>query len=240
MTYRIKLDIFEGPFDLLLFLIKKNEVDIYDIPISEITAQFLEYVELIKMLDLEIAGEFIEMVAILMNIKARMLLPLPVGISEEEVEDPRTELVQRLIEYQRFKLAAGDLGDLEEKKRLIYHRQYFPDLSAKVEVSAEEFLQDVSLFGLLLAFKKALDNMPKVTYHEVRRIEVTIEQQIQFIFQHLQHKSMLLFSELVEGIKERIIIIVTFVALLEMIKAKRILVSQSDLFDDIRIKLRSE
>jgi len=240
MTYRIILDIFEGPFDLLLFLIKKNEVDIYDIPIHEITAQFLEYVELMKMLDLEIAGEFIEMVAILMNIKARMLLPLPVGISEDEIEDPRTELMERLIEYQRFKMAASDMGEMEDKKRLLYNHQYFPPVGSKEEISNEEFLQDVTLFDLLLAFKKALDNMPKVTYHEVRRIEVTIEQQTQFILTRLGQKTMMLFSELVGGIKERIIIIVTFVAILEMIKARRILVSQSELFEDIRIKLRTE
>ena len=240
MTYRIKLDIFEGPFDLLLFLIKKNEVDIYDIPIHEITQQFLEYVELIKLLDLEIAGEFIEMVAILMNIKARLLLPLPVGISEDEIEDPRTELVQRLIEYQRFKLAATEMGELEDKRRLLFNRPYLPAPLGKEEVSTEEFLQDVSLFDLLLAFKKALDNMPKVTYHEVRRIEVTIEQQTRFILQQLQQKTMMLFSELVRDFKERIIVIVTFVALLEMIKARRILVSQSELFEDIRIQLRNE
>jgi segregation and condensation protein A len=237
MTYRIKLDIFEGPFDLLLFLIKKNEVDIYDIPIHKITEQFLQYVELIKLLDLELAGEFIEMVAILMNIKARMLLPLPVGISEEEIEDPRTELVERLIEYQRFKLAAGEMGDLENRRRLLYNRQYFPDQPVQGDLTAEEFLKDVSLFDLLLAFKKALDNMPKITYHEVRRIEVTIEQQTQYILQRLQQKALLLFSELVAEIKERIIIIITFVALLEMIKAKRIMVSQSELFEDIRIQL---
>jgi segregation and condensation protein A len=240
MTYRIKLDIFEGPFDLLLFLIKKNEVDIYDIPIHQITEQFLEYVELIKLLDLEIAGEFIEMVAILMNIKARMLLPLPVGISEDEIEDPRTELVQRLIEYQRFKLAATEMGELEDRRRMLFNRPYLPAPAGKEEVSTEEFLQDVSLFDLLLAFKKALDNMPKVTYHEVRRIEVTIEQQTRFILQQLQHKTMMLFSELVRDFRERIIIIVTFVALLEMIRAKRILVSQSELFEDIRIQLRNE
>jgi segregation and condensation protein A len=240
MTYRIKLDIFEGPFDLLLFLIKKNEVDIYDIPIHQITEQFLEYVELIKLLDLEIAGEFIEMVAILMNIKARLLLPLPVGISEDEIEDPRTELVQRLIEYQRFKLAATEMGDLEDKRRMLFKRPYLPAPAGKEEISTEDFLQNVSLFDLLLAFKKALDNMPKVTYHEVRRIEVTIEQQTGYILQQLQHKTMILFSELIREIKERIIVIVTFVALMEMIKARRILVSQSELFEDIRIQLRNE
>jgi len=237
MTYRVKLDVFEGPFDLLLFLIRKNEVDIYDIPIHDIANQFLEYIELMKLLDLEIAGDFIEMVAILMNIKARMLLPRPLGVSEDEYEDPRTELVERLIEYKRFKDAAEEMSVFEEKRRQLYSRQYFLRPDTKEELTNEEYLQNVSLFDLLLAFKKALDNMPKVTYHEVRKIEVTIEQQSEFILSAVSKQPMLLFSELVKDVKEKIIIIVTFVALLEMIKKRQISVRQSDVFDDIRIKL---
>jgi segregation and condensation protein A len=237
MSYRIKLDIFEGPFDLLLFLIRKHEVDIYDIPIHDITNQFLEYIELMKMLDLEIAGEFIEMVATLMNIKARMLLPRPVGFSEEDMEDPRTELVEQLLEYQRFKYAASEMSEHEEQQRQRYMRRYFQQADAMNEKTDEQYLEDISLFDLLLAFKKALDNMPKITYHEVRRIEVTIEQQTDFILQCLSNSSLILFSELVQGIKEKIIIIVTFIALLELIKTRRIIVRQSDVFDDIRIKL---
>ena len=237
MTYRIKLDIFEGPFDLLLFLIRKHEVDIYDIPIHDITNQFLEYIELMKMLDLEVAGEFIEMAATLMNIKARMLLPRQVGLSEDDVEDPRTELVEQLLEYQRFKYAAGEMSEYEEKQRQRYIRKYFQYADVSHEITNDKYLEDISLFDLLLAFKKALDNMPKVTYHEVRRIEVTIEQQIDYIVRSLVNNQMILFSELVQGITEKIIIIVTFVALLELIKTRRIIVRQSDVFDDIRIKL---
>jgi len=237
MSYRIKIDIFEGPFDLLLFLIRKHEVDIYDIPIHDITNQFLEYIELMKMLDLEIAGEFIEMVAILMNIKARMLLPQPFGISEDEIEDPRIELVERLLEYQRFKSAASELYSCEEEQRKYYIRRYFEHVEDREDESHERYLRDISLFDLLLALKNALDNMPKVTYHEVKRIDVTIEQQTDFILQKLAKKSMVLFSELVEGIKEKIVIIVTFMALLEMIRSRKLIVRQSDLFDDIRIKL---
>jgi segregation and condensation protein A len=237
MTYRIKLDVFEGPFDLLLFLIRKHEVDIYDIPIHDITNQFLEFIEIMKTLDLEIAGEFIEMVAILMNIKARMLLPRPVGIGEDEYEDPRTELVERLIEYQRYKEVAGEMYALEEQQRKHYIRKYFHYTDDTQEESSEHYLQDISLFDLLLALKKALDNMPKVTYHEVKRIEVSVEQQTNFILQHVAKKSMVLFSELVQGIKEKIIIIVTFVALLDLIKSRKLIVRQSELFDDIRIKL---
>jgi len=240
MGYRVKLDIFEGPFDLLLYLIRKHEVDIYDIPIHDITEQFLEYLELMKILDLEIAGEFIEMVAILMNIKARMLLPKPVFGDDEDVEDPRTELVARLIEYKKFKEAAMVMSDHEEERRMIYSRKYFPPVREKKEISPEEYLQNVTLFDLLLAFKRALDNMPKVTYHEVRRIEITIEEQREFILNTLQGVQMILFSELVGSFNDRILIIVTFLALLDLIRIRKISVEQAQVFDDIKIKLRTD
>jgi segregation and condensation protein A len=240
MGYRVKLDIFEGPFDLLLYLIRKHEVDIYDIPIHDITEQFLEYVELMKILDLEIAGEFIEMVAILMNIKARMLLPKPVFGEDEEIEDPRTELVARLIEYKRFKDAAIEMSGKEEERRQVFSRKYFPPVHDKAEISHEQYLQNVTLFDLLLAFKKALDNLPKVTYHEVKRIEITIEEQRQFILDALSGVHMLLFSELIRHFKDRIVIIVTFLALLELIRLRKISVEQAQVFDDIKIKMRTD
>lgn len=236
MTYRIKLDAFEGPFDLLLFLIRKHEVDIYDIPIHDITRQFQEYIELLKMLDLEVAGEFIEMVAILMNIKARMLLPRPLGMSDDEYEDPRTELVERLIEYQRFKEVAEDMHEIEAKQRKIFGRKYFQKIESPNEDTDETYLSDVTLFDLLLAFKKALDNMPKVTYHEVKMIDVTIEHQTEYILHKISGQTMILFSELINEIKEKIVIVVTFLALLEMIRTKKIVVRQSSAFEDIRIK----
>jgi segregation and condensation protein A len=236
MAYRVKLDVFEGPFDLLLFLIRKHEVDIYDIPIHDITEQFQEYVNLMKMLDLEIAGEFIEMVAILMHIKARMLLPKPLGVSDEDYEDPRTELVERLIEYQRFKEAAAEMYEFESHQRQMFKRKYFTPVDVPDETSNEEYLSKVSLFDLLLAFKKALDNMPKITYHEVKKIEVNVEQQAEYILNKLDVKSMILFSEIMQEIKEKIIVVITFLALLDLIKAQKIIVRQSNVFDDIRIK----
>ena len=237
MAYKIKLEIFEGPFDLLLFLIRKNEVDIYDIPIHEITEQFLEYIELMKILDLEIAGEFIEMVALLMNIKARMLLPKPVGISDEDYEDPRTELVERLIEYKRFKDAAAEISVFESNRRKLFSRKSFEKYFVKNEISTEEYLNDVSLFDLLLALKKALDNMPKITEHQVTRIDVTIEQQTDYILNKFTATSAILFSELIKQMKEKIVIIVTFMALLDLINKKQLTVKQSENFDDIRINL---
>jgi len=237
MAYKIKLEIFEGPFDLLLFLIKKNEVDIYDIPIHEITEQFLEYIELMQILDLEIAGEFIEMVALLMNIKARMLLPKPVGISDEDYEDPRTELVERLIEYKRFKDAAAEISVYESNRRKLFSRKSFEKYFVTKEISTEEYLNDVSLFDLLLALKKALDNMPKITEHQVTRIDVTIEQQTEYILNKFTSTSALLFSELIKKMQEKIVIIVTFMAILDLINKKQLSVKQSKNFDDIRIKL---
>jgi segregation and condensation protein A len=235
MAYRVKLDIFEGPFDLLLFLIRKHEIDIYDIPIHNITTQFLEYIELMKMLDLEVAGEFIEMVAILMNIKARMLLPRPTGIGEEDMEDPRTELVQRLLEYKQFKEVAESMQQYEEEQRLRFSRGIIEKRPDTVQ-NDDVYLKDVSLFDLLLAFKRALDNMPKITYHTVHRIDVSLEQQSEYLLSQLTSRATRLFSEIVAGFSEKIYIIVTFIALLDLIKNRKIIVRQADLFDDIRIK----
>ncbi len=237
MRYRVKLDIFEGPFDLLLFLIRKEEVDIYDIPIARITEQFLAYMEALQLLDLNVAGDFIEMVAILMHIKARMLLPRT-EIEGEEVDDPRTELVERLIEYKRYKEAAYELDDLEEKRSKLYSRKYFKFLPGQDEITDEDYLDQINLFDLMLAFRKAMDNMPKIVYHEVRKIDVTVEQQSAFIIDKLKSKKVVLFQDLMREIKEKIVLIVTFVALLELVRQHEVEVRQSKVFDDIRIKTK--
>ncbi|MEE9119376.1 MAG: segregation/condensation protein A, partial [Calditrichia bacterium] len=188
-----------------------------------------------KILDLEVAGEFIEMVASLMNIKARMLLPKPVFGDEDDVEDPRTELVQRLLEYKKFKEAASEMSEFEDHRRKMFSRKFFLRPEDEKPSSTEEYLQNVTLFDLLLAFKKALDNMPKVTYHEVKKIEVTIEEQTDYILNLLDAQPNILFSEFIEKLKNRIVIIVTFLALLDLIKLRKIIVRQSRVFDDIKI-----
>ena len=237
MRYHVKLDIFEGPFDLLLFLIRKNEVDIYDIPISKVTEQFLIYIETLQLLDLNVAGDFIEMAAILMHIKARLLLP-KTEVEGEEPDDPRIELVERLLEYKRFKEMSYELDDLEETRSKVYKRKYFDYLPLKEDVSNEEFLDQVTLFDLMVAFRKAMNNMPKVTYHEVRKIDVTVEQQSEYILNKLKTSEVILFQDIMREIKEKIVLIVTFVSLLELVRDKKIIVRQSKVFDDIRIKPR--
>ncbi len=235
MIYRVKLDVFEGPFDLLLFLIRKNEVDIYDIPISKITEQFLAYIETMQLMDLDVAGDFIEMCAILISIKARYLLPKP-ETEEEEFDDPRMELVERLLEYKKYKEASLEMEELEEKRKRLYDRRYFGFIPKSEQASDEEYLENVQLFDLMMALKSALDNMPKVTEHKVEMINVTVEEQADWIMQRLARKPMILFGELMAGLEKKIEIIVTFIALLDLMKQRLVTVSQSDNFDEIRIK----
>jgi segregation and condensation protein A len=235
MAYKVKLPIFEGPFDLLLYLIRKNEVDIYDIPIAEITHQYLEYLNLMKLMDLEIAGEFIEMVATLMLIKVRMLLPDHTATADEEPEDPRAKLVAQLLEYRRVKDAAEKMADLEHDRRQHYKR-VVPVSVKKTEVSeADKELSDVSLFDLLTAFKTALDNRPKATVHQVTAIKITIENQVQIIFEKLEGKPYLLFRELAAAVKNKLELIVTFMALLDLIRLQFLAAKQSHAFGEIRL-----
>jgi len=236
MIYRVKLDIFEGPSDLLLFLIRKNEVDIYDIPISKITKQFLDYLEVMQILDLDVAGDFIEICAILMSIKARYLLPRVDSDEDDEIDDPRTELVERLIEYKKFKEASVELEELEEKRSRLYGREYFNFIPKTEDISDEDYLDEATLFDLVMAFRTALDNMPKVHQHEVQMIKVTVEEQSDLIMLRLNSNPLVLFQDLMKELKEKIVIIVTFIALLDLVKNGQVEVSQSHVYDDIRIK----
>ncbi len=240
MRYRVKLDVFEGPFDLLLFLIRKDEVDIYNIPIARITEQFLAYIEALQLLDLDVAGDFIEMVATLMSIKARMLLPVPESEEGEEIEDPRSELVERLIEYKRFKEAAEDLSELEENRSRLFGRVDFSFIDKNPEPSDEEFLEQVTFFDLILAFRRAMQNMPRDITRVIEKIEVTVEQQSELILNRLNEKQQFNFQDFFREFNKKIIIIVTFLALLELIRLGKVVVNQSVNFDDIRIQRREK
>ncbi len=238
MSYRVKLQNFEGPLDLLLFLIRKNEVDIYDIPISEITRQYLEYVEIIKILDLEMAGDFIIMAATLIRIKVKMLLPRPeLDEDEEEIIDPRMELVTRILEYKRFKEMAHKLQDLEDDQLKVFPRLYlqFNEEDVNEEIT---FSEDVNLFSLIQAFKQALDNIPKETFHEIKDIEINTEEQIDYIMNMLNAQKQFSFYDLISRFREKIIMIVTFIALLELIKRGQIVVKQATPFGEIWITKR--
>lgn len=190
-----------------------------------------------KELDLEVAGEFILMAATLIQIKVRMLLPRSEGEGEEE-EDPRTELVQRLLEYKRFKEVAESLIEIETHQRRLFPRSFFgwvKKYQGKEKISNTEFLKDVALFDLLSAFKTVIDNMPKVTAHEVQAIGVTIEDQITFILDWIKEKDRIGFREIMDQMKERVIIIVTFMAILELIRTHQIRIQQASIFGEIWI-----
>lgn len=228
--YGVKLDIFEGPLDLLLFLIRKDEVDIYDIPIAEITQQFLKYVEIIQSLDLELAGDFLLMATTLMKIKSQMLLPNEV--EEMDAEDPRDELVRRLIEYQQFKEATHWMEERQVAFQNVFYRGSSVDLSLVEEQSDSfETFRSVGLFDLLKAFKHALDSAPKEDFHQVAPSEVTTEERIEFILEMLSKRLQVPFFDLVSG-ASKVVVVVTFIAILELMKLGNIEARQAG-FDGI-------
>jgi segregation and condensation protein A len=192
-------------------------------------------VELMRELDLEVAGEFILMAATLIQIKVKMLLPRAPE-EEAEEEDPRADLVRQLLEYRRYKDVADSLQNYEERQSRVFHRSYFE--WQKPYRQKEVVLKDMTMFDLLSAFRDVLSNMPKVRYHEVQPIGVTIEEQIDYVLNGIGDKDHVLFRDLLMPITERIILVVTFMAILELIKAKRISVRQSDIFGEIFIMRR--
>jgi len=236
MPYRVHLDKFEGPLDLLLFLIRKSEVDISDIPMADITKQYLEYLEVLQFLDLENAGEYLLMAATLIRIKAKMLLPKP-ELEDDEAEDPRDELVQRLLEYQSYKEVAGSLSDFEDKQRGIFSKGHFHfDSDDEGDEPAEEPVSgEVSLFDLMSVFLDVMKRTPPITQHHVERIPVTIEDQSKYILDYLDKHGETQFAELISEIKERIILIVTFVAILELVKSRQLRLNQNNPFSEIWI-----
>lgn len=237
MKYRIHLQNFDGPLDLLLFLIRKNEVDIYDIPMAEITQQFMEYLEAIEMLDLDHASDFILMAATLIRIKVKMLLPKPEVEDDEEAEDPRHELVQRLLEYQRFKESAAELGDLEIEQRNFFKLANYEFLDDEQPEEVEPLgKSDVNLYDLMSVFVEVLKRVSPVVEHIVERIPVTIEDQAKIILSFLETQNRVLFKDiLLKHVKEKIILIVTFIAILELVKGKQVALTQNRPFSEIWI-----
>jgi segregation and condensation protein A len=215
--YNIKLPAFEGPLDLLLHLIKDNRVDIYDIPIALITHQYLRYIEMMKELNLEIVGEFLVMAATLIHIKSKMLLPVTEEESTEEQEDPRLELVQRLLEYQAFKDASLSLREKEEEWMGIFHREPAKIEDTEAEETGELYLFDLNLFDLLGAFSKILEKaLPEVV--QITRETLTVKDKISLIMEMLEDRETIRFEELFRDDKTRAQLIVTFVALLELVR----------------------
>jgi segregation and condensation protein A len=226
--YRIKLDIFEGPLDLLLYLIKKEELDIYDIPIGRITGQYFDYLNTFKLLNIELASEFVLMAATLMYIKSRMLLPKPVQPPEDEAEDddPRWDLVRQLVEYRKFKDAAGFLALREGEQGRWFAARPEPPLPPD-PVGPEEV--QVSIFDLIRAFRKVLRRFEdEHSFGIIHDEPFTVAQKIDFLLDALQPGEDLPFESLFEGAASRGELIVTFLAILELMKLNQFQVRQPE------------
>ena len=235
--YKVRLNQFEGPLDLLLFFIKRDELNIYDIPIASLTKEFLEYVNLIKILDLEVAGDFILMASTLMHIKVRMLLPREIDEKGEEI-DPRADLIKALLEYKRYKEMSEELSYFESNQR---KRKFRGNFSEDIKEAPNEYnilLKNVSIYDLAKAFKYAIEQIKNEPVHQIQKLNVSIDEQIEFIENKLKEFSELHFLKLVEELHEKIRIIVTFIALLEMVKIGRIGIKTAKLFNDFIITLK--
>ena len=227
-SYQVKLDFFQGPLDLLLHLIKKEEMDIYDIPIARITDQYLGYIKFMRSLDLRVAGEFLVMAATLLRIKAEMLLPRT-KVDEAEGPDPREELAERLMEYKKFKELAEGLKGLEEERSRFYPRG---EVSSPPE--AEQW-EEINPFLLWRAFREALDKAPRETPHTISSDEVTLKEKMDFLLRILEGGRGIRFTELLSQDPRRIALILIFVAILELAKQRRVTLRQEAPFGEIII-----
>lgn len=234
--YAIKLDVFEGPLDLLLYLIKKNEIDIYNIPIALITQQYLDYLNIIKSLNLDLAGEYLVMASTLVHIKSRLLLPVPEEPSDEETEDdPRADLVRQLLEYSAFKEAAHTLDARPILERDVFKRSPLPPEEKKVQAIEDDALIEVSIFELIEALHAVVSRLDKKDLMEIDLEKLSLTEIINDVMERLHREKSLTFEELLGEKSDRRRIVYTFLAVLELIKLKMIKAYQTAAFGVIRI-----
>jgi segregation and condensation protein A len=229
-SYSVDLEVFQGPLDLLLYLIRKNEIEIYDIPIAAITDQYLSYVEMMKLLNLEVAGEYLVMAATLIRIKAQLLLPRVGG--EEEEEDPLEELTLALLEYRKYK-EAGEI--LREKRDDEEHYTEVPSRGNGHREKRIVLSDETSLLDLLTAFKEVMDNLKEDDSYYVSHPELSVERRVERIVTLLTQEEFATFEEIFSDVKIKLAAIVTFLAILEMVKTRRIVVRQAIQFSEIRV-----
>ena len=236
--HKVEIDQFQGPLDLLLYFIRRDEIDINDIPIAKITAEYLQIVEDMKSMNLSVAGEFILMAATLMRIKSKMLLPRPDLDDLGEPIDPRTELVQQLIEYKKYKDIADNLS--EKWEALSY--QHERTLTQSIDEIDEEinYLKEVSVFELAKHFKEVMDRAPEINPYEVDLNTLDLSDKKQFILSSFDGRGILSFEHLLKSCKSKLEVVITFIALLDLVQQFKIAVFQSSLFEDIEIHLLSK
>ena len=235
--YKVSLDIFEGPLDLLLYLIKKDEVDVQDVSIERVTKQYLDYLQTFNMLNIDLAGEFIVMAANLMYIKSRTLLPKHHQPPEEDVEeeDPRWELIRQLLEYKKFKDASGFLQKRALEQEQIY--ELIPEAPEKPSADEEELpLPDIGIFDLISAFRKVLGRFEEEEIGEIADDRFTVSDKIDYLIKEVQPGQQMTFFSLFEEATSKNEVIVTFLALLELIRLKEFRFEQRELMGEISIE----
>jgi len=225
VSYRVKLAVFEGPLDLLLHLIKKEEVDIYDIPVARITDEYLQYLNLLETMNLDVAGEYLVMAATLTHIKSRMLLPPSEDDTEEPDEDPRTDLVQQLVEYQRYREAAMALGERAVLTRDVFRRD---PAAAETDQGEGIRLRDVSVTDLLEAFREVMERALRESFHEIVTEEISVDECVELIVRRMEMDGPLRFRDLFAGAPSRRRMVATFLALLELVKRQAIQARQEE------------
>lgn len=223
--YEVKLSAFNGPLDLLLYLIKRDEIEICDIPIAHVTAQYLRYVKLMQLQDLEEAGQYLVMAATLMKIKSEMLLPS--RDSEAEEEDPRSELVRRLMEYQQYRALSWALAEREAQQEQVFYRGAAPQAAG-----ADRGIEEAPLSALVAAFEAAVAAMPKTSTWQVEVAEPSVEERMEFVLRTLEDRKRVSFARLIRGLS-RPALVVTFAALLELVKSQQVRARQGRAFGDI-------
>lgn len=234
MNYKIHLEKFEGPLDLLIYLIKKNDIDICDIPIAVITDQYMEYIAMMKMLDLDVVGDFLVMAATLMQIKSRMLLP-PDPLAGPEAVDPRQELVDRLKEYEQFKLVAEGLKSKELFRQSLFGRLVDEEKLNEIKDDAQEVLFEATLFDLINALSEALRHIPEKKDYQVSQEEFTIEGKVHALLHLLTESPRISLMDLFRRSTNKQEVVCTFVAVLELTRLKEIIILQHRQFEDIEI-----
>ena len=237
--YKVNLDVFEGPLDLLLYLIRREELDIYDIPIEHVTTQYMKYLDLMRQLNLDVAGEFIVMAATLMVIKSRMMLPVDrrqtdEGTDEEWV-DPRLDLVRQLIEYKKFKDAAGKLAEYEALTQESFDYGGGRPKFEKTAADAADALASIDMFDLLTAFQEVLARLNEIPQEELKGMRWSVPDKMDFILERSRAEGQVSFSTLFTPRSPRGEVIVTFLALLELLRQHRVIVYQNDAFHEITI-----
>ena len=234
--FNVKLENFEGPLDLLLYFIKRDKIDIYDIPISKITSEYIDVINTAKKLDVSIAGEFLFMASLLLRLKTRMLLPRQQDEEGLDIDDPRISLVDQLLQYKNFKTIAHQLKEIHEENKDLFYRPN-DKIPFQKKPNPADFLNEVSLFDISKIFQTAIDSVSEDKPFTLVRETISLQEQKQFIVSNFKNKKTISLASLIRKLESKLEIIVTFLAVLDMIKESELICKQKNTFEDIEIKL---